>query len=195
MPTVGITRILVKVSPKISSHRAGWIARVYSSVRSCRSFCSSTTHIAPTRAATTRQPARARGGVSSRREVSAEPGSGAAGAADIAEPLLPVLVRVVEIAAREVAEDVLEAGTAALDGRQVVLEPAGRAHAAKAAAVHERDAVAVLVGLVQVVGRDQDGHAGGGPYRADVLPHLRAGDGVQHDGRLVVHQQPRRVDT
>src|SRR5262245_29388065 len=188
MPPVGIARIRVKVSPKIRSHSAGWMARVYSSERSWRSFCSSTTHIAPTRAATTRQPARARGGVSSSREVSTEPGSGAAGAADIPETLLPVLVRVVEIAPGEVAEDVFQAGVVALLGRQVVLELAGRAQTADPAAVHQRDAVAVLVGLVHVVGGDQDGHAGGGAHGADVLPHLRAGDRVQPDGRLVEHQ-------
>ena len=46
---VGMAWICVNVSPKISSHSAGWIARVNSSVRSWRSFCSSTRQSAPMR--------------------------------------------------------------------------------------------------------------------------------------------------
>jgi hypothetical protein len=41
---VGMAWILVKVTPKTSSRRAGWIARVYSSVRSWRSLASSSRH-------------------------------------------------------------------------------------------------------------------------------------------------------
>jgi len=36
--------IRLKVSPKMISQRAGWMARVQSSVRSCRIFLSSTQH-------------------------------------------------------------------------------------------------------------------------------------------------------
>jgi len=48
---VGIARNRVKVSPKMSSHSAGWIARVTSSLRSWRSFWSSTRHMVATRLA------------------------------------------------------------------------------------------------------------------------------------------------
>src|SRR5437016_13637297 len=111
MPPVGMALIRVKVSPKISSQSAGWIARVYSSVRSCRSFCSSTMHIALTRVSTTLHPARARGGVNNssrpRDEASADAGGGTAGAPDITEPLC-LVVGFVEATADEVPEDVLQ---------------------------------------------------------------------------------------
>ncbi len=80
----------VKVWPKISSHRAGCTARVYSSVRSWLSFWSSTAHIATTRAGSSRQPGLGAGGLTSSprslRSWSADAAGGAAGASDIAEP-------------------------------------------------------------------------------------------------------------
>ena len=53
--------ILVNVSPKISSQSAGWMARVYSSVRSCRSLRSSTQHSVNVRLASWATPTRALG--------------------------------------------------------------------------------------------------------------------------------------
>jgi hypothetical protein len=48
--------IFVKVSPKMISHRAGWMARVYSSVRSWRILRSSTQHSVTLRLASWRSP-------------------------------------------------------------------------------------------------------------------------------------------
>jgi hypothetical protein len=48
----------VKVSPKISSHSAGWMARVYSSVRSWRILRSSIQQRVTTRLTRRRRPAR-----------------------------------------------------------------------------------------------------------------------------------------
>src|SRR5512147_1237032 len=134
-PPVGIARIRVKVWPKISSHRAGWTARVYSSVRSWRSFCSSTAHRAATRTGSSRQPARGRGGLSSSWEPSADTVRGAAGASDIAETSSAV---VVEAAAGDVAEDVLQRGQAvrALAFGQSPPQLGRGAEGADAAAVH-----------------------------------------------------------
>ena len=47
-PSDGIAWIRLNVSPKITSHRTGWTARVTSSVRSWRSFWSSTRQKVPT---------------------------------------------------------------------------------------------------------------------------------------------------
>src|SRR5882757_3044870 len=86
------------------------MARVYSSVRSWRSFCNSTTHIATTRAGTIRQPVRAAGGVSSRRSpsTSADTGGGTAGTADIAEPFCLVVGGPGHAVTGEVPKDVLQ---------------------------------------------------------------------------------------
>ena len=51
-----MARIWLKVVPKMTSQRIGWIARVTSSLRSCRSFCSSTRQNVPTREASRRRP-------------------------------------------------------------------------------------------------------------------------------------------
>src|ERR1700754_3640785 len=87
------------VSPKISSHRAGWIARVYSSVRSCRIFWSSTMHIATTRAGSRRQAVQDGG--------SAEPAGGTSGTACVTE----VVSWFVELIAGVGAEHLLESGS------------------------------------------------------------------------------------
>src|SRR6266536_1737596 len=80
MPPVGTARSRVKVSPKISSHSTGWTARVYSSVRSWRSFCSSTRHSVATRLPSVRQTGGPGGS-----GASAEPAGGAAGVADVTD--------------------------------------------------------------------------------------------------------------
>jgi hypothetical protein len=58
MPSgVGMAWIRLNVSPKISSHSAGWMARVYSSARSWRIFLSSTQHSVPMRLSSRRAAA------------------------------------------------------------------------------------------------------------------------------------------
>src|SRR5262245_15290042 len=105
-----MVRSRVKVSPKISSQRAGWMARVYSSVRSCRTLRSSTRQSVSSRLANTCQP----GGAGT---ASAEAAGGTAGTADIAEtPLLSQHVSGV------VTEDLLQRGARV----QRLLERAGR---------------------------------------------------------------------
>ena len=68
------------------------------------------------------------------------------------------------------------------------LELAGRALGDDLAAVDDGDAVGELVGLVEVLGREQHGRAGGDEDPHD-LPHLVAAAGVETGGRLVEEQQ------
>src|SRR5262249_12245258 len=167
-PGVGIAWILVNVSPKISSQSAGWMARVYSSVRSWRILRSSTQHSVMTRLASRRAIANA---VSSGRSGtvlsrggdppdppavgSAEATGGTPGAADVTDAS-PLGV-VVERAAGVVAEHVVQRGPAAEHG----LQHPGGAGGADRARVHERHPVAVGVRLVPVVGSHQHGGPGG----------------------------------
>src|SRR5438876_8134644 len=103
MLPVGMAWTRVNVSPKISSQRAGWIARVSSSVRSCRSFCSSARQRAPTRLPSHRH---AGGAVTVGASASAHAAGGAAGRADFTEALSSLVVG--QRAAGEVTEHVLE---------------------------------------------------------------------------------------
>src|SRR4051812_6857337 len=91
----------LKVPPKITSHRTGWSARVKTSVRSWRSFCSSTRQNVATRSGNSRQI----GGYAGVTLANA-PGRPpcAAGLAQAALALDPA----VEVVAGVVAEDVLE---------------------------------------------------------------------------------------
>src|SRR6185312_5925019 len=145
----------VKTLPNTSSHSAGWTARVTSSVRSCRSFCSSTRHIVATREIPV---ATVRNGPGS-----AEATGGAAGSTDIAH--VSLLGRG-EGVAGVAAEDVVERGR----GADRALEVGRCAQRADPTAVHERDPVAVLVGLLHGVRRDEHGHAGGPPDLVDARP-------------------------
>src|SRR6516164_5806035 len=94
-PGVGIAWILVNVSPKISSQSAGWMARVYSSVRSWRILRSSTQHSVMTRLASRRAIADAVSSGRSGNAGSAEAAGGAPGATDVtdASPLGVVVER------------------------------------------------------------------------------------------------------
>ena len=74
------------------------------------------------------------------------------------------------------------------------LSSAGEPIARIVPAVHERDPLAQAVGLVHVVGREQDGHAALLAQLGDEVPHGAAGDRVEADRRLVEDQQPRAVD-
>src|SRR5688572_27520940 len=112
----------LKVTPKITSQRQGWMARVTSSVRSWRSFCSSTTHMAQTRARTVRAP--------KGRSGSAQAAGGAASGTDIAHSSLLVVGGVLRVG----PEHVVERG--AVDpGDQLGRGP----DSADGAAVHEGD--------------------------------------------------------
>ncbi len=59
--------------------------------------------------------------------------------------------------------------------------------------VDDREAVAQGVGLVEVVGREEDGGAGRA-QAPDLVPHAGAGLGVEAGGGLVEEQQARAVD-
>src|SRR5215472_12528776 len=127
----------------MSSHRAGWIALVYSSVRSCRIFRSSTQHRVTMRLASRRTTA---AGVSAGSAAGlAKAAGGAPGAADVTDSSR--LGVVVQGAAGVAAEHVVQRGA----GTQGRLEQAGGAGRTDRAGVHERDPVAVGVGLVHVV--------------------------------------------
>src|SRR5450756_1559983 len=152
-----MARILLNVSPKTTSHRTGWTARVTSSVRSCLSFCSSTRQNVTTREKSRRGP-RIEGS-----SDSTQPG-GTTGAADTAEPSL---LSFGEVAPGECAEDVLEAGPLTQGGLQVVRPPDG----AEAAEVHQRDPVAQRVCLFHVVRREQHGRSVALPHLAHAVPH------------------------
>src|SRR5215472_12416079 len=167
-PGVGIAWILVNVSPKINSQRAGWMALVYSSVRSWRILRSSTQHSVMTRLASRRTIAEtvstgSSGTVLARGDDppdppgvgSAEATGGTPGAADVTDAP-PFRVRV-ERAAGVVAEYVVQRGPAAEHG----LQHRGGACGADRARVHERDPVAVGVRLVHVVRGHQHGDRGG----------------------------------
>src|SRR6202042_1669641 len=186
-PGVGMAWILVNVSPKISSQSAGWIARVYSSVRSWRILRSSTQHSVTMRLASRRSTA---GGVSAGSPSAglAETAGGTPGAANVTDASL--LGVVVERAAGVVAEYVVQRGPGAEHG----LEHARGAGGPDRARVHERDPVAVGVGLVHVVGGHQHGDRRGLAQAVNEIPDIRAGDRVQPDGRLVEDQQAGRAD-
>src|SRR5512142_2551079 len=124
------------------------MARVTTSVRSRRSFWSSTRHMAAVRVSSTRAAAN---GLS-------EPTGGAASGTDIAESSR------VEIITGVRPEHVVEALPGAVEpGHELGRGTEGT----DPPPVHERDPVAVLLGLVHVVRGDQHGHPGPGPYRSD----------------------------
>src|SRR5690348_15926639 len=168
--------IRVKVSPKISSHSAGWMARVYSSVRSWRILRISTQQSVAIRL--TRRRAPASGGSAGSPghpggRGSAEAASGAPGAADVTDASLFGIV--VQRPAGVMTEHVIKGGPPAQPG----LELGRSAGGADGAVVHERDPVAVQVGLFHVVGGHEDGRVAGPPEPGDELPDVGPGDRVQ----------------
>jgi hypothetical protein len=62
------------------------------------------------------------------------------------------------------------------------------------ALVHDRDAVAEPFGLVEVMGGEHGGHAGGPAQATDQVQQLVANAGVQAHRRLVEEQHPRLGD-
>ena len=73
------------------------------------------------------------------------------------------------------------------------LELGGRALGDDPSGVDDDDAVGELVGLVEVLGGEQDRRAAGDEL-ADGGPHLPPVPGVESGGRLVQEQDPRRQD-
>src|SRR3954469_8164092 len=136
------------------------------------------------RAKSTRTKPTAAAGAGAR--VSAEADGGAAGAADIAQASGFVVGQVARGGAKGVVE-----GVARAERR---LELGGRADRAQPAAMHERDPLAELVGLVHVVRREQDRHAALLAQPGDEVPHRAARDRVEADRRLVEDQHARPVD-
>src|SRR5262249_35149835 len=133
----------LKVVPKISSHSAGWIARVTSSVRSWRIFWISTRQNVAMRLPSHRH---AGGGGAGASGTSAEAAGDAPRATNVTE-LSSLLERITGV----VTEHVLERRL----GSEAGFELAGCADRADAAAVHERHTVAELLGLLHVVRREQ----------------------------------------
>src|SRR5579875_245462 len=163
--------IRLNVSPKITSHSTGCTARVSSSVRSWRSFCSSTTQNVTTLLARRRQGcsgARARG--------SAQTPGGETGAAYGTDP--SIVDAVVELRAGVVAEDVLEAGA----GAEGSLELGRPAHGSDGTEVHEGDPVAQRLGFFHVVGGEHDGRP---PFAARL---------VEDEQRRSVHERLRQLE-
>src|SRR5262245_41225765 len=170
----------LNVVPKISSHSAGWIARVTSSVRSWRIFWISTRQNVAMRLPSHRHAGGAGGGANA---ASAEAAGDAPGATNVTE-----LSSLLERVTRVVAEDVVQRRLRPEAGFEL-----GRgADGADAAAVHERDAVAELLRLFHVVRREQHGDPLG-PQRAEPVPDGVATDRIEPDRRLVEDEHPGLV--
>src|SRR5574341_349421 len=181
MCPVGMAWRRSNVSPKISSHSAGWIARVISSVRSWRIFWTSTRQNVAIRLPS---HFHAGGLGGSAMAASAEAAGDAPGATNVTE--LPSFL---ERVAGVVTEHVLERGL----GTEARLELGRRTHGANAAAVHERHAVAQLLRLFHVVRREEHGD----PLRLQrpqTIPNRVAPDGVEPDRRLVEDEHAGPVD-
>src|SRR5262249_53327064 len=129
-----------KVVPKISSHRAGWIARVASSVRSGRIFWIATGQKVAMRLPSHRHAGGRGGGANA---ASAEAAGDAPGATNVTE-LSSLLERVTGVVTEHVLERCL--------GPEAGFGLGPRADGADATAVHERGAVAEVLGGVHVVG-------------------------------------------
>jgi hypothetical protein len=83
-----------------------------------------------------------------------------------------------------VPEDVLERGARA----ERRFERTGRADRPEPSLMHQRDAIAKLVRLLEVVRREEYGRPGGHAEVGDPRPHAFARDRVEADGRVVQHQ-------
>src|SRR6185437_14324157 len=135
MPSgVEMAWIRLNVSPKISSHSAGWMARVYSSVRSCRSLRSSTQHSVIMRLASWRSPTRPLGAAPGPAGGSAQAARGAPGATDVTDASPRGVL--VQRSAGEMPEHVVQGRVQA----QARLQAGRGAGGLNPAAVHQREA-------------------------------------------------------
>src|SRR3954453_5797360 len=168
------------------------MARVTSSVRSCRIFCSSAMQKAWMRARyqTTNDFSAAgtsvtgAGSVTVVADRSGESAGGASRRANIAQ-----ITSFTQLVADERAERVLEVGFRPHPSGQL-RRRADRTHHAL---VHERDAVAQRLRLVHVMGGEQDGEARV-PEVVDPLPHAGPADRIEPDRRLVEDHERGPVD-
>src|ERR1700761_637033 len=126
----------------MSSHSAGWMARVYSSDRSCLILHTSTQHSVRIRLNRLLMSERIPLGTG----MLTEAAGGGPASTDIADASLPGVVVVVQRAAGVVAEHLVQGHVVT----QRFLELVRRAGGADVAGVHQRGAVAVDVGLVHV---------------------------------------------
>src|SRR5690606_8546295 len=179
-PPVGRPWSRPMVAPKMPSHSSGCTARIASSSRSRRIFCSSTRPSATTRETRIRSFGGPGGAA-----PSTEPGRGATSCPDTAHTSPTVVVTVGQVVAGVGPEDVVQALAADLFD-----EPGRCAHGPQPSTVHECHAVAPPLSLRHVVGGDEDGHAGPLPHREDPLPHGHPRDRVQPDRGLVENEQP-----
>src|SRR3954465_15446767 len=168
------------------------MARVTSSVRSCRIFCSSAMQKAWIRARyqTTNDFSAAGTSVTGEGSVTAvaarsgESAGGAARRANIAE-----VTSFAQLVADERTERVPEVGFGPAPPRELRRRADGAHHAL----VHECDAVAQRFRLVHVVSGEQDGEAGVLEV-VDPLPHAGPADRIESEGRLVEDPEGGPVD-
>src|SRR4249919_403104 len=140
---VGMAWRRSNVTPKISSHSAGWIARVSSSVRSWRIFWTSARQNVAMRLPSHRHAGGLGGGVMA---ASAEPACDAPCATNVTK-LSSFLERIAGVEPEHVLERRL--------GPQARFEIRRRSHGADAAAVHQRHPITQLFCLFHVVGGDE----------------------------------------
>src|SRR5487761_1211100 len=140
-PPEGMARIAEKVSPKTTNQSAGWIARVYSSVRSWRILATSTQQKVRTRLTSKRGHAGSRPG-------SAHSARGTARCPYIFQaPSFPF-----EMLTGVVAEHILQGGL----GSKGSLELRRRAADPYLALVHQCQAITQMVRFFHVVGGEED---------------------------------------
>src|SRR6266566_767924 len=181
MCPVGMAWRRSNVSPKISSHSAGWIARVSSSVRSWRIFWISARQNVAMRLPSHFHAGGLGGGV---KATSAESACDAPRATNVTE-LSSFLERVARVEAENIFERRLRP--------EARLELGRRSHGANEPPVHQRHPIAQLLGFFHVVGRDENSD----PVRleqAQAVPDRVAADGVEPDRRLVEDEHPGPVD-
>src|SRR6478735_8951868 len=144
---VSMTCSRENVCPKINSHNAGCTMRVSNSLRSCPSFCNSTSPNAPMRRNNppTRCSPRGARMSSTGTARSTDTAHRRSAGADLAQTAPRGVLR--EVRTGVVPEHVLERRLGGGLGAEVGLQVAGRANGLQHAVVHERDTVAQRVGF------------------------------------------------
>src|ERR1700738_887955 len=182
---VSMTCSRENVCPKINSHSAGCTNLVSSSVRSWRSFCSSTTAKAPIHMAIPRMRRHPRGArtISTSAFGSTDTARRPPAGPDRAEPGLRVVLG--QIRAGVVTKDVLEWRVR----RHGLLQLGRRADRLQLTVVHQRHPIAQRVGLLHVMGGEQNRHAEIVLHAPDLTPDTVARNGIQTHRRFVEDQQ------
>src|SRR5208337_746415 len=175
-----MARVLAKTCPNTSSHSAGWMARVSSSLGSWRILRNSNS--AMTRVLLTNPAPRFRReatGSSSRltQPLGRAPGSGH----------FTVTSPGIDHAARIMDEDIIQSGLLAAQRR---LESRGRANGRHPAQMHDRHPVAQVIGFLHEVGGHHDGGAIFPAQFLDMLPDGPAGHRIEAHGRFVQEEHP-----